>query len=154
MVDETELPTLTHQQLVFAECRFHGLTIPISSKRAGISVGCGEKWSVSPEIKAHIAQLSAEKAEILAKEVRYSLEDAHMDIEQGKKMSANAMEWFRGVEMQMKLHGLGQDKKDPLVSVNINNINKTDQLEVMDDAQLLELAGDSFERLQPGTEEG
>jgi hypothetical protein len=65
----------------------------------------------------------------------------------GKRMAANAGEWFKGVELQMKLHGLDQRKTE--VNVNINNINARSQLEALDDDQIMKLAGVSFADLLP-----
>jgi hypothetical protein len=67
-------------------------------------------------------------------------------------MAANAGEWFKGVELQMKLHGLDQRKTE--VNVNINNINARSQLETLDDEQIMKLAGVSFADLLPEAIDG
>jgi len=55
------------------------------------------------------------------------------------------MEWFRGVEMQMKLHGLAQEKQ--VIDVNVTSIQKVDQLAELDDASLLKLMGAASDSL-------
>ena len=89
--------------------------------------------------------LHNDRMDIASELVKYDMVDAHMDIEMGKKMSANAMEWFRGVEMQMKLHGLAQDKQ--VIDVNVTSIQKVDQLAELDDASLLKLMGAASDSL-------
>jgi hypothetical protein len=122
-----------------------GLTKLAAAKRAGMGVCKATNLLNDPAVKHHIEMLHKDRMDIASEMVKYDMVDAHMDIEMGKRMSANAMEWFRGVEMQMKLHGLSQDKQ--VIDVNVTNIQKVDQLAELDDASLLRLMGAASDSL-------
>lgn len=122
-----------------------GLSKVAAAKRAGMGYQKATTILADPAVQHHLHVLHGDRMEIASEMVKYDMVDAHMDIEQGKRMSANAMEWFRGVEMHMKLHGIAQEKA--VLEVNVNNIQKVDQLAELDDAQLLALMGSSAEAL-------
>lgn len=148
-----DLPSLSRQELEFAAAYAATSDIPISAKRAGVSTHRGGKWVEREDIQLHVKALLAPHQEEMAKGVRYELADAHADIEIGKRMSSTATEWFRGVELHMRLHNLGEKKAGPEVSMTIN-VNSRQQLEQIDDDQLLKMAGFSYEDLLPEAIEG
>jgi hypothetical protein len=122
-----------------------GLSKLAAAKRAGMGIFRANTLLEDPSVQHHIEMLHKDRMDIASELVKYDLVDAHLDIEMGKKMSANAMEWFRGVEMQMKLHGLAQEKQ--VIDLNVTSIQKVDQLAELDDASLLKLMGSSSDSL-------
>jgi hypothetical protein len=150
-----DLPLLTRQELEFAAAlAATSSDRDVAARKAGINERKARLWAKRPDILAHVAAILAPHQEHLARGVSYSIEDAHVDIEMGKRMAATAGEWFQGVALQMKLHGLGEKKAVPAVSVTINNVQNKAQLEQMDDEALLGLAGLSMSELLPEPIEG
>lgn len=147
-----DLPKLTRQEAEFAATLAATSVVATASKRAGISPDTGSRWAKNPSIAAHVEAICAKHQAVLYQEVSYSLADAHADIEMGKRMAANASEWFKGVELHMRLHGL--DAKKAEVNVNVNHIETRQQLENLDDDAILEMAGFSYEDLLPQAVEG
>lgn len=143
--DEYDLRHLTSQETNLVAGISMGLTQLAAAKRAGMGVYKAKNLLNDPSIQHHLEMLHNDRMDIASELVKYDMVDAHMDIEMGKKMSANAMEWFRGVEMQMKLHGLAQDKQ--VIDVNVTSIQKVDQLAELDDADLLKLMGAASDSL-------
>jgi short-subunit dehydrogenase involved in D-alanine esterification of teichoic acids len=140
-----ELRNLTAQETNLVAGISMGLSKVAASKRAGMGVQKATTLLADASVQHHLEMLHVDRMDIASEMVKYDMVDAHLDIEQGKRMSANAMEWFRGVEMQMKLHGLAQDKQ--VIDVNVTSIQKVDQLAELDDAALLKLMGSSNENL-------
>ncbi len=124
-----------------------GMSLTAAAKRAGMGVTRAKSILEDENVQAHLEILNQDRFAETRRQVKYDMVDAHLDIEMGKRMSANAMEWFRGVEMHMKLHGLGIEKKE--IEVNVNNIQKIDQLAELDDDQLLRLMGRDGNDLTP-----
>ena len=140
-----DLRHLTSQETNFVAGISMGLTRLAAAKRAGMGVTKASNLLNDPSVQHHLDMLHNDRMDIASELVKYDMVDAHMDIEMGKKMSANAMEWFRGVEMQMKLHGLSQEKQ--VIDVNVTSIQKVDQLAELDDADLLKLMGAASDSL-------
>jgi len=140
-----DLRHLTSQETNFVAGISMGLTRLAAAKRAGMGVTKASNLLNDPSVQHHLDMLHNDRMDIASELVKYDMVDAHMDIEMGKKMSANAMEWFRGVEMQMKLHGLAQEKQ--VIDVNVTSIQKVDQLAELDDASLLKLMGAASDSL-------
>lgn len=139
---ETErLPTLSSQEQMFANALLSGLSPSKAAEAAGIAVGTAYDWRKKEHIARFIEIIEADRTALLQRNLNYSIEDAHLDIEMGKRMAANATEWFRGVELHMKLHGLGQKKE---VEININDIRKPEQLQQLDDEELMKITGASI----------
>ena len=147
-----ELPQLTRQEQEFAATLAATSVIAQAAKRAGIARQTGEKWAKNPSIQAHVQNILSKHQAVLQEAVKYTMEDAHADIEIGKRMAANASEWFKGVELHMRLHGL--DAKKTEVNVNLSKIETRQQLEVLDDDQILQMAGFSYADLLPEAIEG
>jgi hypothetical protein len=141
------LPKLNRQEAEFASAFAASSDKNLAAKRVGITPQQAAYWLKRPEIQAHVQNILSRHQDMLALGAVYTLADAHADLEMGKRMAANAGEWFKGVELQMKLHGLDQRKTE--VNVNINNINARSQLEALDDDQIMKLAGVSFADLLP-----
>lgn len=141
-----DAPTLNSQELAFAAAILTGVSVAAASRSAGISENTGYEWRKRTHIAEFIRIADEERRMLMAQSIRYSLEDAHLDIEMGKRMAANATEWFRGVELHMRLHGLGQKKE---VDINVNNVSRVDQLQQIDDAALLEIAGATHDAIFP-----
>ena len=137
--DTLDLRHLTSQETNLVAGISMGLSKLAAAKRAGMGITKATNLLNDPSIQHHLAMLHKDRMNIASELVKYDLVDAHMDIEMGKKMSGNAMEWFRGVEMQMKLHGLAQDKQ--VIDLNVTSIKKIEQLAELDDTKLLELMG-------------
>ena len=140
-----DLRHLTAQETNLVAGISMGLSKIAAAKRAGMGVIRATKLLEDPSIQHHLEMLHQDRMDIASDLVKYDMVDAHMDIEMCKKMSANAMEWFRGVEMHMKLHGLGQETKT--IDVNISSIQKVDQLAELDDNELLKLMGSTSDAL-------
>ena len=134
-----DLRHLTSQETNLIAGISMGLSKIAAAKRAGMGVQKATTILADPSVQHHLDMLHKDRMDIASDLMKYDMIDAHMDIEMGKKMSGNAMEWFRGVEMHMKLHGIAQEKT--VIDVNINNIQKVDQLAELDDAALLKLMG-------------
>lgn len=134
-----DLRHLTSQETNLIAGISMGLSKMAAAKRAGMGVQKATTLLADPSVQHHLDMLHKDRMDITSDLIKYDMVDAHMDIELGKKMSGNAMEWFRGVEMHMKLHGIAQEKT--VIDVNIKNIQKVDQLAELDDAALLELMG-------------
>lgn len=143
-----DLPSLTRQELEFAASLAATSDIRVSAERCGITAQRGNIWSKRDDIQQHVAALLAPHQEALARGVSYTIADAHADLEMGKRMAANASEWFKGVELLMRLHQLGEKKTQADVNVNVNVTNRH-QLSAIDDTQLIEMAGMSFADLLP-----
>lgn len=142
-----DLRSLDVQEISLISGIAMAMSITASAKRAGMSGARAKKILEDPAVKAHLEILNQDVFNEARRQVKYDMVDAHMDIEMGKRMSANAMEWFRGVEMHMKLHGLAVEKKE--IEVNVTNIQKIDQLAELDDEQLLQLMGRDGNDLTP-----
>jgi hypothetical protein len=142
---EYNLRLLTAQETSLIAGISMGMTKLAAAKRSGMGLTKASVLMNDPAIQHHLTMLHNDRMSITSEAVKYNMVDAHMDIEMGKKMSANAMEWFRGVEMQMKLHGLGQEKQ--VLDINVTSIQKVDQLAELDDAALLKLMGAASDSL-------
>ena len=140
-----DLRHLTSQETNLIAGISMGLSKLAAAKRAGMGVQKATTILADPSVQHHLDMLHRDRMDSASTLVKYDLVDAHMDIEMGKKMSGNAMEWFRGVEMHMKLHGIAQEKT--VIDLNIKNIQKVDQLAELDDAALLELMGKGIQSL-------
>jgi len=140
-----DLRHLTAQETNLVAGISMGLSKLAAAKRAGMGTQRATTLLNDPSIQHHLEMLHKDRMDVASDLVKYDMVDAHMDIEMGKKMSANAMEWFRGVEMHMKLHGLGQETKT--IDVNISSIQKVDQLAELDDNELLKLMGAASDAL-------
>ena len=148
-----DLPRLSRQELEFvASYVAGGNNAKAASERAGLNYKSALALLKKPEIQEHIDYQLARYTQTLSDEVSYTLKDAHIDIEMGKRMASNAGEWFKGVELHMKLHGLTD--KDKGVTININQIDSREKMEQLDDEELLRLSGFSFEDLLPQAVEG
>lgn len=152
-ISTADLPQLSRQELEFvAGYVSSGHDVSAASKRCGLSRQKGVYLLKKPEIQEHIDYQMKRYQQTLEGEISYTLKDAHIDIEMGKRMSATAGEWFKGVELHMKLHGLLD--KDRGVTININQVDSREKMEQLDDDQLMELAGFSFDDLLPKAVEG
>lgn len=142
-----DLRSLDAQEIDLISGLAMGMSTTAAAKRAGMGVQRAKTILEDENVKAHLEILNQDRFNEARRQVKYDMVDAHMDIEMGKRMSANAMEWFRGVEMHMKLHGLATEKKE--IEVNVTNIQKIDQLAELDDDQLLRLMGRDGDDLAP-----
>lgn len=151
-VGSGEAPPLSQQELEFVSAYVVSKSHTAAAKRAGITPTRAKAWLEREDIQCHIEILRDRQYEHFEEKISYDIRDAHIDIEMGKRMAANASEWFKGVELQMKLHGLLDKKQE--VNININQINSRKQLEELEDTQIMELAGFSFDDLLPQAIEG
>jgi hypothetical protein len=147
------LPRLTRQEAEFAATLAATSDKGLAARRAGITLRKASQWAKRDDILAHVDNILSRHKEFLAQGAVYTLADAHADLEMGKRMAATATEFFRGVELQMRLHGLGE-KRQSDVTVNINNVTSRGQLESLDDAAILEMAGISLDDLLPEAIDG
>lgn len=148
-----DLPQLTRQELEFvAGYVASNNSVSQAAKRAGMSLSYAKVLAKKPHIQEHIEYQLARFRQATEEEITYTLKDAHVDIEMGKRMAATAGEWFKGVELHMKLHGLMDRKQE--VTVNINQIDSREKIQELDDEQLIKLAGFSFSDLLPEAIEG
>ena len=151
-VGSGEAPRLSQQELEFVSAFVVSKSHTAAAQRAGITPARAKAWLQREDIQQNIEILQDRQYQHYEEVVKYDMRDAHIDIEMGKRMAANAGEWFKGVELQMKLHGLLDKKQE--VNININQITSRKQLEELEDTQIMELAGFSFDDLLPRAVEG
>jgi len=147
-----QLPKLSRQETEFAATLAATGDVATAGKKAGLDTRKANILAKNPSIQAHVDHILANYRRFVSQNVTYTLADAHADIELGKKMASNATEWFKGVEMHMRLHGL--DTKKTEVNVNVTQITSRQQLENLEDSQIMEMAGFSYADLLPEAIEG
>jgi len=123
-----------------------GMTIAAAGRAAGYA-------SASAAREAARRPAAAKALEFLREEMRevvnFKKENAHMMYMESYQAAANATEMKNTVDSLVKLHGLAIP--DNATQVNIN-IQGTKQLERMSDEDLLKLAGQDTNYLEPSPE--
>ncbi len=136
------LNELTSQQETYVLARVGGMNMKASARAAGYSERSVYDVEKSPAVQKAIEYFREQNRE----EVRFELADAHHMYMSAYRASANATEMKNTTDSLVKLHGISKEEQTPLVNIQING---SKQLERMTDEELLELAGNTIDHLEP-----
>ena len=136
------LNELTSQQETYVLARVGGMNMKASARAAGYSERSVYDVEKSPAVQKAIEYFREQNRE----EVRFELADAHHMYMSAFRASANATEMKNTTDSLVKLHGISKEEQTPLVNIQING---SKQLERMTDEELLELAGNTIDHLEP-----
>lgn len=136
------LNELTSQQETYVLARVGGMNIKASARAAGYSERSSYDVEKSPAVQKAIEYFREQNRE----EVRFELADAHHMYMSAYRASANATEMKNTTDSLVKLHGISKEEQTPLVNIQIHG---SKQLERMTDEELLELAGNTIDHLEP-----
>ena len=136
------LNELTSQQETYVLARVGGMNMKASARAAGYSERSVYDVEKSPAVQKAIEYFREQNRE----EVRFELADAHHMYMSAYRASANATEMKNTTDSLVKLHGIYKEEQTPLVNIQING---SKQLERMTDEELLELAGNTIDHLEP-----
>ena len=136
------LNELTSQQETYVLARVGGMNMKASARAAGYSERSVYDVEKNPAVQKAIEYFREQNRE----EVRFELADAHHMYMSAYRASANATEMKNTTDSLVKLHGISKEEQTPLVNIQING---SKQLERMTDEELLELAGNTIDHLEP-----
>ena len=141
------LNDLTIQQEKLVQMIASGMTIAAAGRAAGYaSPQNARDASKRPAVAKALEFLREEMRET----VNFKRENAHMMYMESYQAAANATEMKNTVDSLVKLHGLATPDNSTQVNINIQG---TKQLERMSDADLLKLAGQNTNYLEPSLED-
>lgn len=136
------LNELTSQQETYVLARVGGMNMKASARAAGYSERSVYDVEKNPAVQKAIEYFREQNRE----EVRFELADAHHMYMSAYRASANATEMKNTTDSLVKLHGISKEEQTPLVNIQIHG---SKQLERMTDEELLELAGNTIDHLEP-----
>ena len=139
------LNDLTIQQEKLIQLIASGMSVAAAGRAAG--------YASPPAAREAARRPAAAKAlEFLREEMRetvnFKRENAHMMYMEAYTSSANATEMKNTVDSLVKLHGLATPDNSTQININVQG---TKQLERMSDAELLKLAGQNTNYLEPSS---
>ncbi len=141
------LNDLTVQQEKLVQLVASGMSVAAAGRAAGYAhPNAAREAARRPAVTRALEYLREEMRET----VNFKRENAHMMYMEAYTSSANATEMKNTVDSLVKLHGLATPDNSTQVNINING---TKQLERMSDEDLLKLAGQNINYLEPSSED-
>jgi phage terminase small subunit len=136
---------LTVQQEKLVQLVASGMSVAAAGRAAGYATPNAAREAARRPAAAKALEFLREE---MRETVNFKRENAHMMYMEAYTSSANATEMKNTVDSLVKLHGLATPDNSTQININVQG---TKQLERMSDAELLKLAGQNTNYLEPSS---